>query len=102
MAKSGDEIKVKVYFKNKGTSSHRFYLGCTMRHKSSGHDYDLPMKSNWESAGGTGNETFKWDIPSGALTGSYNVITAVWEGKTGTTPFNRLDTKTNSSAFSIE
>jgi len=96
--KPGDEVKVKVTIDNLNSPSHTFQIGCTMRHYNTNFDYDLPLEAELNG----GSETFNWKVPSNAKKGNYSIITAVWEGKSGSVPYNRLDSETKSRAFSVD
>ena len=101
MVVEGQTVKATVTVKNTGDVSHTFGVGFTMRHTSSGKDYDLPLQSLSLGVGASGSKTFSWTIPSGAPKGYYTMITAVWKKTSNLTDADRLDDYKISNAFSV-
>jgi len=100
--KAGDKVRVIIAWKNTGSESHKFVLGCSIRPPSGHSDYDLPLEKDTTAAGKTDDNKFDWwKVPSNAPKGTYAIIGAVWEGESGGTPFNRLDDEVIANAFEV-
>jgi len=101
MVKEGQTVTATVTVKNTGTESHTFPVGFTIRHVSTGRDYDLPLQSLTLGVGSTSSRGFSWTVPSGAPKGYYSMIAAVWTSQSGGVPSGRLDDSVVANAFSV-
>ncbi len=98
----GDRVRAQIRWKNTGSARHEFTLGYTIRHISSRKDYDLALETDATSAGSSDSKKSDWwTVPSNAPKGKYSIISAVWEGQSRGTPFNRLDDEVIANAFEI-
>jgi len=101
MVKAGQVIKAAVEVQNTGTGSHTFPIGCTIRHVATNTDYNLPFQTKTISKGSKYTVTFSWTVPSGARTGYYSIIAAVWTSIQNGLGVGRLDDEVLANAFSV-
>ena len=76
----GDTLSASVTVKNTGNVERSFWVGLSYRRPNGGY-YDVPPKrTRTLSPNEEQRLTFLWSLPADAPTGSYDAITAVWNG----------------------
>jgi len=77
----GQTMSTRVYVRNTGTTTRRFWVGNSYRKPDDATWYNVPPKqTNTLYPGSSTSITLYWTVPSGAPLGYYDDYVAVWNG----------------------